>query len=178
VNAIELIHNDHRRVEGLFAEFEADGGDRRQQLLGEIIRELSIHSAIEEAYIYPRIRSQAENGEAYVEESEREHQAVKESLARLDGKLDKAHTKEVADQVQTLKTNVMHHVEEEENEVLPAFEQAATKTELEEIGRELKAAKDNAPTRPHPNQPTATVLTGWANGLLDRARDAVAGRPR
>lgn len=178
MNAIELIKNDHRQVERLFADFEAGPADRRQGILAEIIRELSIHSAIEEAYLYPRIRTEASNGEAYVEESEKEHQRVKEELGRLDGKLDKAHTKEVEAQVETLKKNVMHHVQEEETEVLPAFEQSASKTELDEIGRELKAAKDSAPTRPHPNQPSATALTTWANGVVDRARDAVGGRRR
>jgi hemerythrin superfamily protein len=178
MNAIDLLTQDHRHVEELFAAFEADSGDERQRILGEIIRELSIHSAIEEAYLYPRIRDEAPNGEQYVEESVEEHQAMKESLGRLDGKLEKAHTKEVADQVETLKKKTMHHVEEEETEVLPAFAEAVTKQELDEIGRTMKQAKETAPTRPHPNQPAATALTSWANGLLDRVRDTVAGRAR
>jgi hypothetical protein len=32
------------------------------------------------------------------------------------------------------------------------------------------------PTRPHPNQPPATELTGKANAALDKARDKVSGR--
>lgn len=178
MNAIELIKRDHRQVEQLFADFEADPGEGRQEILAQIIRELSVHSAIEEAYLYPRIRSEASNGDSLVDEGEKEHQRVKDSLGRLDGKLDKAHTKEVAEQVETLKKNVMHHVQEEETETLPAFEQAASKTELEDIGRQLKQAKESAPTRPHPNQPAANALTSWANGLLDRSRDAVSGRAR
>lgn len=176
MDAIELLTKDHRQVEQLFVDFEADAGARKQQILGEIIRELSIHSAIEEAYVYPRIRKEAPHGEAYVAESVKEHQQVKESLARLDHKLDRAHTQEVAEQVETLKKRVMHHVEEEESEVLPAFAQAVSKQELTELGRELRQAKETAPTRPHPNQPAANVLTTWANGLVDRTRDAVAGR--
>lgn len=176
MNAIDLLRQDHRRVEELFTEYETDPGDRRQELLGEIIRELSVHSAIEEAYLYPRIRTEAPNGEQYVEESVHEHQDMKESLGRLDGRLDKAHTKEVADQVETLKKKTLHHVEEEETEVLPAFAEAVSKTELDDIGRTMKQAKDSAPTRPHPNQPAANALTSWANGLVDKARDAVSGR--
>lgn len=176
MDAIELLTTDHRAVESLFADFEKDPGEGRAAILATIIRELSIHSAIEEAYVYPHIRREVANGEAYVAESEREHQGVKESLARLDAKLDKAHTQEVADQVATLQKKVMHHVGEEENEVFPAFAQAVSKKELTELGRELREAKDSAPTRPHPNQPAASALTSWANGLVDRVRDSVGGR--
>lgn len=178
MNAIELLEQDHRHVETLFADFDAAGGEERHRILGEIIRELSIHAALEEAYVYPRVRGETPHGAEYVDEGVREHQQMKESLARLDGKLDSAHTKEVADQVETLKKKTMHHVEEEETEMLPAFRQVATNKELDELGRTLKDAKDSAPTRPHPNQPAATVLTTWANGLIDRARDAVGGRAR
>lgn len=178
MDAIELLTTDHRAVESLFADFESDPGDGRANILADIIRELSIHSAIEEAYLYPHIRREVANGEQYVDESEREHQGVKESLARLDAKLDKAHTQEVADQVATLKGKVAHHVGEEEDEVFPAFAQAASKQELTELGRQLREAKDSAPTRPHPNQPAASTLTSWANGLVDRVRDKAAGRAR
>ena len=178
MDAIELLTTDHRAVESLFADFESDPGEGRASILADIIRELSIHSAIEEAYLYPHIRREAEKGEEYVAESEREHQGIKESLGRLDSKIDKAHTQEVADHVATLQRKVMHHVGEEENEVFPAFAQAATKQELTELGRELREAKDSAPTRPHPGQPAASALTSWANGLVDRVRDSAAGRAR
>ena len=83
MDAIELLTTDHRAVESLFADFESDPGEGRARILADIIRELSIHSAIEEAYLYPRIRREVENGEQYAE-GEREHQGVKESLGRLE----------------------------------------------------------------------------------------------
>jgi hemerythrin superfamily protein len=178
MDGIDLLLKDHREVEQLFASYEAEEGEKRQEILADIIRELSIHSAIEEAYVYPLIRRQASKGEELVDESEKEHQKVKESLGRLDRKVDKAHTQEVANQVETLKKNVMHHVEEEETEVFPSFRSAVSQKELDELGKQLREAKQSAPTRPHPNQPSANVLTSWANGLLDRARDTVAGRTR
>ena len=176
MDAIELLTQDHRRVETLFADFERDKGDRRADILADLIRELSIHIAIEEAYVYPTVRLEARRGDTLIDEAEREHQRIEEVLARLDGKLEKAHTKDVADQVGTLKKYVMHHVPEEEREVFPALAERVSKTQLEEIGRRLRHGKETAPTRPHPNQPAATSLTAWANGLVDRARDRVAGR--
>lgn len=178
MNAIDLLISDHREAERLFSEFAADNGDHRAEILAKLVRELSIHTAIEEAYVYPRVRREVPDGEGYVEESVREHHQMATTLGSLDAKLDKAHTKEVADQVETLRKKVMHHVDEEEHEMFPAFAESASQRELSELGTQLREAKDSAPTRPHPNQPAATVLTSWANGLIDRARDAVAGRAR
>ena len=178
MDAIELLTTDHRAVESLFVDFETDPGKGRARILAAIIRELSIHTAIEEAYLYPHIRREVESGVHYAAEGEREHHGVKESLARLDAKIDKAHTQAVADQVATLRGKVMHHVGEEEHEMFPAFAQAATKQELTDLGRQLREAKKSAPTRPHPNQPAASALTSWANRLVDRARDSAGGRPR
>lgn len=177
MNAIDLLTNDHRDLERMFADFESDAGEGRAEILARIIRELSMHTSIEEAYLYPRIRREAENGAVFAAESEREHQEVKEGLARLDGKLDQAHTTEVAAEVATLKRTVMQHVEEEQNEVFPAFAQTARRRELDDIGKQLKKAKGSAPTRPHPRQPTSNAVTNWANGLVDRVRDRVGGRP-
>ncbi len=176
MNAVELIKRDHRSVEDLFATFESSEPQARGQTLVEIIRELSIHAAIEEEHLYPLIEKELEGGEKMVKEGEKEHQKVKEILGRLDGKVDKAHTKEVADMVSRLERDVEHHVEEEESEVLPKLEASVSKSRLDEVGRELKQAKETAPTRPHPNQPPATELTGKANAALDKARDKVSGR--
>lgn len=176
MNAVDLLTKDHRAVEELFTEFESTEEDARGEILVEIIRELSIHSAIEEAKLYPVIEKDVEGGDKLVAESIKEHQRVKEVLGRLDGKVDKAHTKEVADMVARLQRDVMHHVEEEEGEVFPKLKKALSKTRLDEIGRELNKAKDSAPTRPHPNQPPANELTGKANAALDKARDKVSGR--
>jgi hemerythrin superfamily protein len=177
MNAVDLITRDHRAVEKLFATFEGtESGDKREEVLAEIIRELSIHAALEEAYLYPLVGESVEGGEALVEEGEKEHQKVKEVLGRLDGKLDKAHTKEVAEMVARLQRDVEHHVEEEEGEVLPKLQESVTKTRLDELGREMAKAKESMPTRPHPNQPPATELTGKANATLDKARDKISGR--
>lgn len=176
MNAVELLTKDHRAVEDLFTEFEASEPDGRRDILVEIIKELSIHAAIEEAKLYPVIEEQVEGGRKLVADSIKEHQRVKDVLGRLDGKVGKAHTKEVADTVARLQGEVIHHVEEEEGEVFPKLEQTLSKTRLSELGTELNKAKATAPTRPHPNQPPANELTGKANAVLDKARDAVSGR--
>lgn len=178
MNAIDLLTQDHRTVENLFADFEADPGDDRHEILARIIRELSIHAAIEEAYLYPRIRQQMPLAARHVEDGMRQHQQLKESLARLDGRLASADSEEVAHEVAMLKQETAHHVDEEEQELFPAFAMVARRRELDGLGRAMKRAKSSAPTRPHPKQPAANEFTMRANGIVDRARDLVGGRAR
>ena len=174
MNAIELLTQDHRTVEKLFADFEADPGDDRREILARIIRELSIHAAIAEAYLYPRLRRHM----PHVEDGVHEHQQLKESLARLDGRLASAHSEEIAHEVAMLKEKTAHHVDEEEQELFPAFAMVARRRELDGLGRAMERAKSSAPTRPHPKQPAANGFTMRANGIVDRARDLVGGRAR
>jgi hemerythrin superfamily protein len=177
MDATQLLIADHREVKALFGRFSRSSRqETRQELAERIIRELSIHAAIEEAKLYPVIRDELPGGEALYKEAIEEHQQVKEVLAALDQSLSKAHTKAFADRVTRLKNDVEHHVEEEEGEVFPQLRQVLSKTRLEALGRELAQAKASAPTRPHPNQPPATNLTGKALGAVDRVRDKVTGR--
>lgn len=178
MNAIELLTQDHRAVEKLFDEFDADTGDDRQEILARIIRELSIHAAIEEAYLYPRVRQDMPVVASHVNNRVHERQQLKESLARLDGKLARAHTEEVADEVRTLQDTAARHIDAEEKELFPAVAMVARRRELDDLGRGMQRAKRSAPTRPHPKQPAVNELTMRANGIVDRARDAVARRAR
>ena len=55
-DAISLLTDDHRTVEQLFADYERglQGPEAKRQVVDQLIRELSVHAAIEEAYFYPR----------------------------------------------------------------------------------------------------------------------------
>ncbi|MBV8528122.1 MAG: hemerythrin domain-containing protein [Candidatus Dormibacteraeota bacterium] len=115
---------------------------------------------------------------SHVADGLQEHQEIKESLARLDGRVGSAHVKDVSDQVKTLEKKTAHHIDEEERELFPAIAMVARKSELDDLGRAMQRAKGTAPTRPHPKQPAVNEFTMRANGIVDRARDAVAGRKR
>src|SRR6266568_1523746 len=56
MNAISLLKNDHKAVENLFQRFEKLGPravKTKQDVVERIVRELSIHAAIEEMLFYP-----------------------------------------------------------------------------------------------------------------------------
>jgi hypothetical protein len=52
-DAISLLTEDHRTVEQLFADDECGlrGPEAKRQAVDQIVRELSVHVAIEEAYL-------------------------------------------------------------------------------------------------------------------------------
>jgi len=178
MDAIDLLTRDHRAVEELFGQFRSGDDDARRSSSESIIRELSIHAAIEEEVFYPELR-EATGDDALVNHSLEEHQEVKEILAALDGMIDKAHTKAFADKMERLERSVSEHVEEEEGKLFPSVQEAFTKTALNDLGTAMNKAKSMAPSRPHPNMPAhpavhATVAKAAA--VVDRMRDAVAGR--
>lgn len=179
MDAIELLMDDHRTVEGLFADFRAAEPEARQPIAEELIKELSIHAAIEETVFYPAVREDIPKGDPLVEHSLDEHHDIKAAAARVDDVIDKAHTKDCEQKVLRLEEFVQHHVDEEETKILPKVRQALTQSRLDELATKLRAAKKSAPTRPHPSAPdegVAAEVTGKAAGVVDRARDAMSGR--
>ncbi len=172
-DAIEVLVTDHRGVEQLFSQIESGDGAARDEAVREVIRELSIHAAIEEQVLYPVMRRSLTDGDAKVEEAIKEHQEAKEALSDIeqlgsspqrDGKLQK------------LMEGVRHHVEEEEHELFPEMRSAVGEDELRRLGAALLAAKKLAPTHPHPNAPATppgNIVAGAAAAIVDRARDAV-----
>jgi hemerythrin superfamily protein len=142
-DAVALIKSDHRKVEQLFREFE-DAGDRayktKQQLVEQIINELEVHATIEEETYYPAVEAKArKDGKELVAEAVEEHHVVKVllgELATMSAEDDAFDAK-----VTVLMENVRHHVEEEEEELLPQSEEILGKDELARLGEEMAVRK-------------------------------------
>jgi hemerythrin superfamily protein len=142
-DAVALIKADHREVEQLFREFE-EAGDRayktKQDLVSRIIQELEVHATIEEEIYYPAVEAKAKkDGKELVAEAVEEHHVVKVllgELATLSAEDERFDAK-----VTVLMENVRHHVEEEEEELLPQSEELLGEDELARLGEELAARK-------------------------------------
>jgi hemerythrin superfamily protein len=180
-NAVAMLKQDHRTVESLFEKWTMirpeEGSGVKRTLVDDVIRELSIHAAIEEQVFYPAVREALPEGHEVVEHSLQEHQEAKELLAELEWLQPGEPGFE--DRVGTLIVDVREHVEQEEGKIFPKLEAAIGEQGLERIGEALEKAKKLAPTRPHPHapaRPPANVVAGTAAGALDRVRDEVSGR--
>jgi hemerythrin superfamily protein len=178
MNAITLLKNDHKTVEDLFKRFEKLGPravKSKEDVVARIIRELSVHAAIEEMVFYPAIRDAVENGDVddMVLESLEEHHIVKWVLSELDG-LSAEHERFDA-KVTVLMENVRHHVEEEEKDLFPKVNKLLGKPRLDDLGEAMAQAKKAAPTHPHPrspDEPPGNLVAGAGAALVDKARDA------
>jgi len=181
-DAIALIKADHAAVKTAMRSYETlspTALKRKRATAERIIRDLSIHAAIEEELLYPAARKRLPDGSTLVSEAKTEHRQLKKLLDRLD-KMD-ADDPRADEMMASVRRAVQQHVEEEEGSggILQGLRKEMSRDELMTLGKELRAAKKVAPTRPHPNapdSPPANMIVGGAAAVVDRARDAVSGR--
>lgn len=138
-DAIALLKADHRKVEGLFADFEkATQTARKQMLAQQICLELKIHTIIEEEIFYPACEGKVEEdllAEAYVE-----HDAAKVLIAQIEESTPDAEFYDA--KVKVLSEEIEHHVEEEEKRMEGMFAQARKAgLDMDELGAKMAARK-------------------------------------
>jgi hemerythrin-like domain-containing protein len=136
LNAVELLSEQHREVEKLFAAFEkAEDVEDKEALFEEIADKLAVHTKIEEQIFYPAVREK--KTEDMVLEAFVEHTSVKRLLADL---LEADPSEGVFDaQMKVLKEQIEHHVEEEEGQLFPAAKKLLGQDELVGLAQEMAA---------------------------------------
>jgi hemerythrin superfamily protein len=136
-NATQMIRQDHKKVEGLFKKFEQTKGAQAKRRLAEnAMAELEVHAALEEEIFYPAVKREVDDG-SMVQEAIEEHQTVKQLISELKG-MEEA-DEDFESQFSQLVENVQHHVEEEENEMLPKVEQS--ELDLNSLGQQMSQRK-------------------------------------
>ena len=165
LDAVALLKADHRKVEGLFAQFEAAKGDGKKKALTEqICMELTVHTRIEEDIFYPACEGKVEEDllkEAYVE-----HDGAKVLIAEIEagGPDDDFYDAKV----KVLSEQIEHHVEEEEKRVEGMFSQARKAgLDMDALGDQMatekaqliRTYKAGGLPKPEPKTLDATSLT-------------------
>jgi len=136
-NATQMIRQDHKKVEGLFKKFQQTKGAQAKRRLAETaMAELEVHAALEEEIFYPAVKKEVDDG-SMVQEALEEHQTVKQLISELKG-MDEV-DEEFESQFSQLVENVQHHVEEEENEMLPKVEES--ELDLNSLGQQMSQRK-------------------------------------
>jgi hemerythrin superfamily protein len=129
MDVTQMLEQDHRAVEGLFAEFESSGDE---SIVEEICDELEVHASVEEELVYPRL---AEIDSEMEQHAEEEHEEMKSLIAQL--RSGSGNTRALVDQ---LKSTVQDHVEEEEAEAFPELREHLG-NELERLGEAAQQRK-------------------------------------
>jgi hypothetical protein len=139
-DAIALLKADHRKVEGLFEQFEkAKDNASKLKLAQEICTELTVHATIEEEIFYPACEEAVEEDlghQAYVE-----HDGAKVLIAEIAQSNPKDEFYNA--KVMVLSEMIKHHVKEEEKPGEGFFAQAREgKVDIVALGSRLKERKE------------------------------------
>ncbi len=116
----DMLRKDHKKVKGLFEEFEqAENAAGKQRIVETVLTELGVHSKLVEELIYPAIRAEIGNDDLMDEPLE-EHHVVHGLLVEL--KEIKPGDERYNAKFTVLAENVRHHIKEKESEMFPKAE--------------------------------------------------------
>jgi hemerythrin superfamily protein len=146
MNGLELLKEDHRKVQELFEQVKTIGNERqRKQLYNKIKVELDTHTYIEEMVLYATLKKYEEFKEMALKAVE-EHLQMKNLLRDID------HLSEGSERFEpklmVLIENVNHHIEEEEGEMFPKVKGRFSEGQLEDLGQYLEDAKKEFGKKP------------------------------
>ena len=140
-DAIALLEADHHRVEELFSEYKSSADPAAKMNLAQIIcMELTLHTMVEEEIFFPAF-ARATGDEQMLEHALKEHQEVKDLIARVPSaeNLDGA--------VEAIRQHVMHHVEEERRGMFAKAK--ASGMELATLGGRIQSRRAEVATAVH-----------------------------
>jgi hemerythrin superfamily protein len=132
-NGIDLILADHQRVNALFEQFDATGDGA---LIGQVLAALAAHDDAEQSALYP-LAGHVLGDLDLIARSAVAHSAVHRQMDRIrhleGGPLVEAFA--------VLRELVTAHVEDEEQNLLPALQEAATPGQLDGLGARIEQTK-------------------------------------
>lgn len=138
VSVIDMLREDHKKVKGLFDEFEQAKDSRsKQRIVETALMELEVHAALEEELIYPAIRPEIDDDDL-MDEALEEHHVVHTLIGEL--KKMKPSDERYDAKFTVLAENVKHHIKEEESEMFPKAEDADI--DWEELSRQVTKRKE------------------------------------
>lgn len=176
IDVVSFLKEQHEQIKMGFSVVRSSQGEQRRAAFFALRRLLAVHETAEEEIVHPAARTTLPNGESVVQMRLQEENEAKRALSALEA-LD-LDSLEFERGLATLENNVIAHALSEE---LEEFEPLGASLDQERLARMRKAvnfAESIAPTRPHPGveSQAANMLVGPFASMLDRARDAIAGK--
>jgi len=142
MDALALLKEDHDTIKKILMHLECtteNGVRTREEFYTRVKHELQVHEAIEEEILYPALKEHP-RANGLVLEAYREHHVVDVVMAELD---ETAFDDETwSARFTVLKENLEHHIDEEESEMFEQCRQVFDADELQELGDEMEARKE------------------------------------
>jgi hemerythrin-like domain-containing protein len=151
MDAIQFLLEEHQKVRTRFQEIEHAGPQQRGQLFQQLLPELKLHEEIEDTYLYgPLSKDPAAQGTKVA--GFEEHQD--EDVAQLEQKIKELQRHDPASEawlqaLREVRDTLMSHVQEEEQDILPAIQQLWDREKLTFAGEQMARAKQETMQNPH-----------------------------
>lgn len=128
---LSIIHDDHQKIDALFADYaDASNDTAKLEVVRRIYLALLPHAQAEEEIFYPALAAAAGDDDA-IEEAIGEHAAAKKTLESILAASPADPTYNM--KVRMLQKEIQHHVREEETELFAEARDAGL--DLEALGR-------------------------------------------
>jgi len=137
--ALEILRDDHAEIRHLIAQYRDARGESEHAthvLVEAIAAQADLHSRIEDAVFYPRVRRLDPD---FVDRARRDHDAVDRIVQKLE-ELEPGE-RDYADAAEQLVERLLQHMQEEETMLFPQVEQQMG-AELGELGATLVKCKE------------------------------------
>ncbi|MFF1449961.1 hemerythrin domain-containing protein [Streptomyces sp. NPDC058274] len=131
-DVVELILEDHRRMEDLFREMRSVEADR-SAALKEFADLLIAHALAEEAEVYPALKRYKDIDNEEVEHGESEHEEGNKALLALL-EVDEVGSEDWDEKLEELVEAIAHHTDEEERTILNGAREKVAMQRREELG--------------------------------------------
>ncbi len=148
-DALQLITAEHERFrEALdrYEEIDADDHDRKGAHIEELIGDVTRHGRMEEEAFYPAVLERLPEAEDEIREDIEEHHVLDVLMAELKG-LPAEHEQFDA-KVEVFAEILIHHLDEEEEELFPTVRAQLDADFLEGLTGDLRAARERADAEP------------------------------
>lgn len=184
MDALSYLHRDHQSVLAMLDTLEAPpaagaGVDDRRNLAQKLVIAESQHESIEEQLFWPAVRDALEDGDDLADQATHQEDEGKQLLQTIESA--EAGTAEFEKALSEFISAAREHITFEETRVWPKLREAISPDDTLRLGEQLEAAKESAPTRPHPHTSSsgaAQKSVGKVAAVTDRLRDAATGRGR
>lgn len=167
LNYYDEIMVDHNNIRDLYSRFAVAYKDRNQGLMDSIantmVYEVSLHTDGEERSIYKALDKYGLCD--FATHDRRMHTQLKKALAYVDtNSVCSIGHDEFAEAVEKAYLLFIKHSEEEEREHFPKLSAKLNEDQKAQLARDFLAARELAPTRPHPAAPNTG---GFAQRMMD-----------
>jgi hemerythrin-like domain-containing protein len=133
-----ILKKDHAEAKKILTELgTSEPGKARRDQVAKVAAALELHMSIEETLVYPLV--QELEGSDVRDEAEVEHGLARDGIVTMVRMVDQPGFGAAAE---SLLGGILHHVREEESEILPTLKQQLSSDEWSELGDRVAAAHE------------------------------------